>query len=184
MTKRSTILITTILLVSFAPVPLAQSDIFEWEYVDPANPSLGKQPSTTLTPDGTGVIAAPGTNLSNRNLTKAYLKDADLSWYIIYFADGYPREYVFANLTSANLSQADLANAIVGGATLINANLSQANLTNANFSGHSDSSAYSTPRGADLTGANLTGAEVRGANFASNDYFRGSGITLAQLYSD
>ena len=81
MTKHSTILITASLarlLALFAPAPVARADIFQWEYINPANPSLGKQPSTTLAPDGAGANAVPGTNLSNRNLTKAYLIGADL----------------------------------------------------------------------------------------------------------
>ena len=37
-----------------------------------------------LTPGGAGVNAAPGANLSNRDLTKAYLIGADLSAIIAY----------------------------------------------------------------------------------------------------
>jgi uncharacterized protein YjbI with pentapeptide repeats len=186
MTKNWTIVIAALvaeLLAVLAPAYVARADIFEWEYINPADPDLGKQPSTALAPDGAGAIAAPGTNLSSRILTKAYLIGADLSWYTVYFEDGYPKEHVFANLTSANLSQADLTDALVGGARLNNANLSQANLTNADFSGHYDRFGYYSPRGADLTGVILTGAEVRGANFARDDYYPGSGVTLTQLYS-
>jgi hypothetical protein len=60
--------------------PLAsRADIFQWEYINPANPSLGKQPSTMLAPEGAGLNAAPGVNLASRNLTMAYLIGADLS---------------------------------------------------------------------------------------------------------
>ena len=160
MTKRSTILNTAslaTLLTAFLPLPVARADIFQWEYINPANPSLGKQPSTTLTPGGAGANAVPGTNLSNRNLTKAYLIGADLS---TIFLDGSPP--VISNLTGANLSQADLTNAYLYYANLINTNFSQANLTNAYFGA------------ATLTGANLSGAEVRGAVVD---------ITTYQLYS-
>jgi uncharacterized protein YjbI with pentapeptide repeats len=179
MTKNWTVLITAslaTLLAHFAPAPVARADIFEWEYINPANPSQGKQPSTMLAPDGAGANAVPGANLSYRNLTMAYLIGADLSAYEEgcgeYGCDNIYR----SNLTGANLSQADLANANFTLATLTNANLSQANLTNAGF------------RYATLTSANLTGAEVRGANFdrAFLDYpiyeYLG-GITVAQLYS-
>lgn len=68
----------SLLLVNSAPVGTVRADIFQWQYINPANPALGKQQSTTLAPDGAGAIAAPGTNLSNRDLTKAYLIGADL----------------------------------------------------------------------------------------------------------
>ena len=63
MTKRSTTLASAslaTLLALFAPTPVARADIFQWEYINPANPSLGKQQSTTLAPDGAGVNAVPG----------------------------------------------------------------------------------------------------------------------------
>ena len=157
MTKHWTVLVTAslaTLLALFAPAPVARADIFEWEYINPANPSLGKQQSTTLAPDGAGANAVPGTDLSYRNLTKAYLIGADLSPYYTDCCGTY-----FSDLTGANLSQADLTNASLYEAALTNVNFSQANLTNANLAG------------ATLTGANLTGAEVRGADFVA-DYDR------------
>ena len=51
MTKHWTVLVTAslaTLLAIFAPAPVARADIFQWEYINPANPSLGKQPSTML----------------------------------------------------------------------------------------------------------------------------------------
>src|SRR5262245_46310953 len=72
------------LLALVASGPTARADIFQWEYINPANPSLGKQQSSTLAPDGAGVNAAPGADLSYRNLTMAYLIGADLSVNIIY----------------------------------------------------------------------------------------------------
>src|SRR6186997_2676702 len=143
MTKRFTILITATLLGLLAPAPVARADIFQWEYINPANPSQGKQPSTMLCPGGAGAIAAPGVNLSNRNLTKAYLIGAYLGLFPIYDQYGDLIDFIpAANLTGANLSQADLTGATLG--TLNNANLSQANLTNAVF--------YNGT----LTGANFT----------------------------
>ena len=57
---------------------VAQADIFQWEYVNPADPSQGKQQSTTLAPGGAGVDAVPGVNLAWRNLTMATIR-ADLT---------------------------------------------------------------------------------------------------------
>ena len=82
MTKHWTVLATAslaTLLAIFAPMPVARADIFQWEYINPANPSLGKQQSTTLAPGGAGVNAVPGADLSYRNLTMAYLIGADLT---------------------------------------------------------------------------------------------------------
>lgn len=137
----------------------SHADIFQWEYINPANPSLGKQPSTTLAPQGAGVDALPGANLFGRNLTKAYLIGADLS--PLYDFEGWTP----ADLRNANLSQADLAGANLRDSYLGNANFSQANLTST-YMGN----AY-------LVGAILTGAEVRWANFQYAD------LSQSQLYS-
>jgi uncharacterized protein YjbI with pentapeptide repeats len=180
-----------------ARVPVSRADIFQWEYINPANPSLGTQQSATLAPDGAGVSAIPGVNLSNRDLTKAYLISAMLSPYVEYDLEGNLIEYRVANLTGANLSQADLTHAGSFAANFANANLSQANLTNAifvdyvgdswinytDFTGANLSQANLTGAAfgsAILTGANLSGAEVRGARFAG---FSQGDISPAQLYS-
>ena len=44
MTKHWTVLVTAslaTLLALFAPAPVARADIFQWEYINPANPSQG-----------------------------------------------------------------------------------------------------------------------------------------------
>src|SRR5262245_32894964 len=56
-----------------------RADIYQWEYINPGDPSQGKQQSATLCPGGAGVNAVPGANLQSRNLTMAYLIGADLS---------------------------------------------------------------------------------------------------------
>src|SRR5262245_53990887 len=81
-------------LVAFAAS--ARADIFQWEYINPADPSQGKQKSTTLAPGGAGVDAVPGADLSYRNLDMAYLIGADLTGA---YSNG-------ANLTNADLSLA------------------------------------------------------------------------------
>ena len=153
--KRSwTVLIPTslaLLFPSFTSPLVARADIFKWEYINPADPSQGKRQSTMLAPDGGGAFTEPGANLSNRNLTMAYLIGANLSPYVVYDPEGYPTVYVISNLTGVTLAQADLTRANLSEATLTGANLSQANLTGAQL------------YGATLTGVNLSGAEVRGA---------------------
>ncbi|HEX2475065.1 MAG TPA: hypothetical protein VHK01_09980, partial [Lacipirellulaceae bacterium] len=49
----------------------AHADIFQWEYINTADPSQGKRQSATLAPGGAGVDAVPGADLFGRNLTKA-----------------------------------------------------------------------------------------------------------------
>jgi uncharacterized protein YjbI with pentapeptide repeats len=181
------------------------ADIFQWEYIDPANPAQGKRQSTTLAPDGAGVDAAPGANLSYLNLTMAYL--------------------TYANMTNADLSQAKLTNAVLLSATLTDADFTGAEVRGASFgryfeyeTGITLAQLYSTAsyqthdltgielRGHDLsggnfagqnlanadftyatlTGADFSGAVVRGANFDgwySTVVTWGTGISLTQLYS-
>jgi uncharacterized protein YjbI with pentapeptide repeats len=103
----------------------------------------------------------PGANLSNRDLTKAYLAGAFLN---------------NANLSIANFTNADFSTGSIDffyvnmGLTtnLSGANLSQANLANANFSGveaYGPEGEFYPYLGANLEGANLSGADTRGANF-------------------
>jgi uncharacterized protein YjbI with pentapeptide repeats/CubicO group peptidase (beta-lactamase class C family) len=168
-----------ILLVSLSPLLLvspspAHADIFQWEYINPADPSQGKRQSTTLAPGGAGVDAVPGAILSGRDLTMAYLIGADLTPWIpgCSFCPA-PRPRT-SSLYGTNLTDADLSSANVDYAYLVNANLRGANLSNASF------------EGARLTGADLTAANVRGTSFrpgAIPIFPGGGGITLEQLYS-
>jgi uncharacterized protein YjbI with pentapeptide repeats len=193
--RRSRVLqIAAALFALVALAASARADIFQWEYINPADPSQGKRQSTTLAPDGTDVDAVPGANLSNRNLTMAYLIGADLT-----NAMGYQ-----AKLTNADLSQANLGLTFMPGVNFTGANLSHANLTGAYLGALLDehgiievpsdlTSADITQAdlrnasfsGAILAGADFTGAEVRGAAF---DVFtlngtRTGSIALPQLYS-
>ena len=54
----------------------ARADIFQWEYIDPADPTLGKQQSAVLCPDGSGALVEIGAALNNRDLTRAFLEGA------------------------------------------------------------------------------------------------------------
>jgi hypothetical protein len=78
--RNSRVLLITAAIFSLVGIaPSAHADIFQWEYVNPADPSQGKRQSTTLAPDGAGVDAVPGSLLGARDLTMAYLSGADLS---------------------------------------------------------------------------------------------------------
>ena len=70
---------TAIIITLTLSVGTAHADIYEWEYVNPADPSQGKQPSSILCPGGAGVVAAPGASLYGLNLTMAYLIGDDLT---------------------------------------------------------------------------------------------------------
>jgi uncharacterized protein YjbI with pentapeptide repeats len=185
-------------------VARARADIFQWEYINPADPSQGKQQSTILTPDGAGVDAVPGANLSFRNLTMAYLIGADLTGAGGYYINLSDADLSQANLTNVNfafasLAGADLTDAVVQGAAFDNTGLTHAqlystasyqahdlagiglgnvNLTGGNFAGQNLTNARFD--NATLTDADFTGAEMRGANLS---YVTSTGFTLAQLYS-
>src|SRR5215470_7270302 len=105
-------------LVAFATS--ARADIFQWEYINPADPSQGKQQSTTLVPDGAGVFAYRGANLSGRDLTMAYLIGADLTPIMLppVCSLCVPPQRI-SNLSGTNLTNADLTSANLSGTILI-----------------------------------------------------------------
>ena len=142
----------------------AQADIFQWEFINPSDPSQGKQQSATLCPDGAGVSAVDNSSLGNRNLTMAYLagvsvSNIDFSSSNLTNADLNAAFLSSVDFTGTNLHQADLTSAFLQNATLVNADLSQADLRNVGLNL------------ADFTGANLSGAMIQGAT---------GGITLTQ----
>src|SRR5262245_20237859 len=95
--------ILSIAAAIFAFANAAHAEIYQWEYINPADPSQGKQQSTTLAPDGAGVDAVPGAYLAGRNLTMAYLIGVDLSG-----ADLSAPSFIPTVLTNADLRQANL----------------------------------------------------------------------------
>ena len=74
MRLRTRVLFAAGVVFIFVSVPNATwGDIYQWEWVDPGDPSQGKQQSTTLCPDGAGLVAEPNFNASWKDLTQAYL---------------------------------------------------------------------------------------------------------------
>ncbi len=183
MTKRWAIIATTslaTLLAIFSPARVIRADIFKWEYVNPANPSQGKQQSTTLASDGAGASAAPGANLSNRNLTMAYLIGADLSPYSVWDDEGSLISTVYADLSAVNLSQADLTDARLGGAILTGSNFTNAEVRGTSLVGTAITAAqlYST---ASYQAHNLSQIDLGGVNLAGWN-FAGQNVTNASFY--
>jgi len=134
--------VTGLLLVN----SIVSADIYQWEYIDPAQPELGKQQSLTLCPDGAGASAVPQANLDFRNLTQAYLIGSDLTG---------------ASFYSATLTDADMTNAVVNGASFCSTT----------GKGFTAAQLYSTASyaGGDLTGIGLSDNDLTGWNFASKD---------------
>jgi hypothetical protein len=124
--------ITAIVFSLVALATAARADIFRWEYTNAADPSQGKRQSTTLAPGGAGVDAVPGADLSGRNLSMAYLVNANLSPTSICNPWGCLLDRV-SNLSGTNLADADLTNADFDMAWLVGADFSGAEVRGANF---------------------------------------------------
>jgi uncharacterized protein YjbI with pentapeptide repeats len=178
-----------ILLVSFFPLLLvspspAPADIFQWEYIDPADPSQGKQQSTMLAPDGAGVDAVPGADLAGRNLTMAYLIGADLT-----SANGFQTNLTDSDLSQAKLSSANLTRASFDGATLTNADFTHAEVRGAYLAdaGFTLAQLYSTAsyQTRDLTGIILNSNDLSGWSFSGQNltsaYFSSATLTDADF---
>ena len=127
--------------------------IFKWEYIDPLNPSLGKQQSAELTIDGSGLFPGPVLNAAGKNLADAFLRGADLTS-SVFNSTIVTRAFLYnANLTNVNFTGANLTDADLNYADLTYANLSNADLTRTVFVA------------ARLSGTDFSGAKVREANF-------------------
>ena len=56
-----------VLLYVLAMPAVSVADIYQWEWIDPNDHSLGRQESNTLVPDGEGQDAVPGAFFANVN---------------------------------------------------------------------------------------------------------------------
>ena len=149
-----------VILAILAVASPACADIYQWEYINPADPSQGKRQSAVLCQDGFEVYPSAGADLSFLALRNAYLIGAIISGGNFSGTDLSQAEFTSSNLTDSNF----------GGANCTNANLANADLSGVYF-GH-----------AILTGTNLMGAIVKGADFVGNPYAPAP-LTSAQLYS-
>lgn len=170
-----------------------RADIFQWEYINPADPSQGKRQSATLAPDGAGVDAAPGANLSSRNLTLAYLIGARLT----------DASFRGATLTGADLSGAEVRGGIFRRNCSFDAELgciypisnepgtgitlaqlySTASYQAGDLSGidfRFNTLAHGNFAGQNLTNANLAAAYLTNADFTAAD-LRGANLNSAFL---
>jgi uncharacterized protein YjbI with pentapeptide repeats len=157
------------LFLVFAALP-ARADIFQWEYINTTDSSQGKRQSTTLAPDGAGVDAVPGADLSYRNLTLAHLVGVDLGYY------WHGARFVYTDFAATNLSQADLTNARLSRAILAGADFTGAEVRGAWFlgttsQGFTAAQLYSTAsyQAHDLTGVVLDSNDLSGWTFAGQN---------------
>ena len=166
--KRVPLALTIALAVLSLAAGFARADIFQWQWTLQSNGTLLPRQSTTPCPGGSGVDAVPSVNLSNLDLTRAYLEFANLD----------SANMNGTNLTEANLEYSTLANANLSGGNIANADMSGALLTNASLR-NANLTSTALDR-ADLTGADFTDAILNGASLA---YATSNGFTAAQLYS-
>ncbi|TWT37326.1 Secreted effector protein pipB2 [Posidoniimonas corsicana] len=149
--------------------PTLRADIYQWEYINPANPSEGKQPSATLAPQGAGVDAAPRAFLDRRDLTKAYLIGADLTNAYVYRAN-----LTNADLSGANLTDASMASVTFTGAVLAQAEIRESVLADVTSRGFTPAQLYSTAsyQNQDLSGIIFDGNDFTGWDFSSQNLSR------------
>jgi uncharacterized protein YjbI with pentapeptide repeats len=155
-------------LCCIAQVTPLRADIFQWEYVDPLNPALGKRQSSALTPEGAGVVTENEAVLTGRDLTKAYL----------YKVQADRARFDSANLTDAYLAKSSLVEARFDSAVLTGADFSNASLTGVNFTHANLTGAkfhFNNLEGADFTDAIIVGAKLNGVTLG--------GFNLDTLYA-
>ena len=200
-----------VLLCSARPVP---GDIYQWEWINPGDPSQGKQQSATLCPGGAGVSAVPAPpyqSFHGRNLTKAYLIDANLENHNFSPFQGEETILTNADLTRANLTDVHFKRVTLAEAVFVDAVISRADFEDTTSRGFTAAQLYSTASykakdlrecrflrndlsGWNFVGQNLTGANMMatltGADFtdavvkgASFNNAPDTGFTSAQLYT-
>lgn len=145
-------------------IPLPAFNIFQWEFVDPQDPSQGKRQSSTITTGGYGLAPQPGLAVLYKDLTMAYLHGADLR----------NADFTSTILSNADLTQANLTHAKLEGTRLAGADFSGAQIRGANFS-NSISEAITFAQLAstasyqerDLSRINLSRTSLLSANFSN-----------------
>jgi len=167
-------------------VNAAPADIFQWEYINPGDPTQGKRQSSTLAPGGADVDAVPGA-LLGCDLTMAYLIGADVR----------NASFKSAILTDADFAGADIRGAMFGESSInfdgVSFNVvgtgitlaqlySTASYHNHDLSGTSfESITRASLSGADFRQVNLTNASFEGVNLQGAD-FRQANLTDAHLH--
>ena len=99
------------------------AQVYEWQYIDPMNPSLGKQQSATLTPDGATADLNFILGFTGRDLTKAYLPGVTIINYRLagtILNDAY---LAGANMNRVSGTEVQLRSADLSGARLPGAHL-------------------------------------------------------------
>ena len=168
----------TLTLLTLAHTHPTSADIYQWEWVDPADHSQGRQQSTTLAPDGAGRDAEAWEDLENLDLSSAWLNSKDMHHAYLRNSTLTNADFGYSDLSQAFFDNASLQQANFADANLSYSSLSNTNLESANFSGADLT--YASLAEANLTFTNFTNAIVHGAYFASTT---DSGFTANQLYS-
>ncbi len=183
-------------VVCIAFISPAFADIYEWEYVDPADPSAGRVESTTPCPDGVGVDAASGVNLDDRNLTQAYLVGAHLHYASLLRVDFTRADLTNADISTTAIKDTIFTDAIINGAHLpgtgnngyglkpemiySTASYQQGDLTGISFGDqwlHGQTWDFS---GQNLSSASFAGTDMYGVDF-SNANLSGASFREANL---
>ena len=169
--RRSRFIVLATLFFATTLSTAARGDVFEWEWIDPGDPLLGKYETTIVCPDGAGLTPAPGMDAANADLTKAYLIDYDLREAIFYSAnlsnaDFNSARLLNADFTNSGIRAADLSSTTAGGFTMAQlestGSYAAGNLSEINFGGNS--MFYWDFESKNLTGAVMTAADLSAAN--------------------
>ncbi len=142
------------------------ADIYQWQYINPADPSQGREQSTTLCPDGLGHTALSYAYLESLDLTQAWLHKFNL----------HNTKFSFSVLNYADFTDTNLTNASFLEATLTNTNFTNAIVVgtcfyNTTSRGFTKEQLYSTAsyQSGDLHGIRLDYNDLTAWNFASQN---------------
>ncbi len=187
----------TVVCLAFVAPTLA--DIYQWEYVDPADPSAGRIESNTPCPSGVGVDVGSNVNLDDRDLTQAYLVGAYMPDASLLRVDFTRADLTNAVISTTAIRDTIFTDAIINGAHLpgtgnngyglvpemiySTASYQQGDLTGISFGGqwlHGQTWDFS---GQNLSSASFAGSDLSGVNFSNAD-LSGASFQAASLYSN